>query len=69
MHKNTIEKVKDSFAKVHGNRYDYSNFIEYINNRTKIPIICKEHGLFEQTPYKHVTGSKCQKWVVYQFKF
>lgn len=36
-----IEKAK----KVHGNKYDYSK-VDYVNNRTKVCIICPEHGKF-----------------------
>ena len=31
--------------KVHGDKYDYSK-VEYVNNRTKVCIICKKHGEF-----------------------
>jgi hypothetical protein len=34
------------------NNYDYS-MVEYINYYTKIKIICKEHGQFEQTSNNH----------------
>lgn len=50
-----IEKAK----KIHGNVYDYSN-IKYINNATKLNIICKEHGLFTQRPTDHLSGSGCK---------
>ena len=40
--------------KIHGDRYDYSN-VNYINAKTKINIICKIHGEFEQTPSKHLS--------------
>jgi hypothetical protein len=40
--------------KIHGDRYDYSN-VNYINAKTKINIICKIHGEFEQTPSNHQT--------------
>ena len=43
---------------IHNNKYDYS-LVEYKNNRTKIKIICPIHGLFEQTPYKHLIGRGC----------
>ena len=39
---------------VHGNRYDYSKVV-YVNNRTKVDIICPEHGEFEQAPSSHTT--------------
>ena len=52
--KNFIEKAR----KVHGDKYDYSK-VNYVNNRTKVIIICPEHGEFEQTPASHLTGSGC----------
>ena len=45
---------------VHKNKFDYS-LVEYKNNRTKVKIICPIHGLFEQTPHNHLTGSDCKK--------
>ena len=36
----------------HGNKYDYSK-VEYTNNKTKVCIICPEHGDFWQNPEKH----------------
>ena len=44
-----IEKAK----KIHGNKYDYSR-VEYINNKTKVCIICPEHGEFWQRPNDHL---------------
>lgn len=44
---------------IHDNLYDYSK-VEYINNKTKIKIICKEHGVFKQRPDSHL-GQKQQK--------
>jgi len=43
-----IEKAE----KIHGSKYDYS-LVEYINSKTKVKIICPEHGEFEQTPNNH----------------
>lgn len=40
-----------------GNKYDYSLVI-YINNCTKIIIICPLHGKFLQTPQDHLRRSK-----------
>lgn len=40
------------------NHYDYSS-VEYINNRTKVCIICPEHGDFWQAPSDHLRGSGC----------
>ena len=49
-----IEKA----IKVHGYKYDYS-FITYKNARTKINIVCPEHGLFAQAPGSHLSGNGC----------
>jgi very-short-patch-repair endonuclease len=43
---------------LHNNKYDYS-LVYYINSKTKIKIICKEHGTFEQMPYLHLQGHGC----------
>lgn len=45
---------------VHGDKFDYSK-IEYINSASKIDIICKVHGSFEQTPNSHLQGIGCPK--------
>ena len=52
--KEFIEKAR----KIHGDKYDYSK-VEYVNNKTKICIICPEHGIFEQTPSSHLSGRGC----------
>ena len=53
----TEEFIKKSIKK-HGNKYDYSK-VEYANNKTKVCIICPEHGEFWQTPSSHLRGSNC----------
>lgn len=45
-------------SKLHNNKYDYES-IDYINVRTKISIICKIHGIFNQSPNSHLNGSGC----------
>jgi hypothetical protein len=42
----------------HGGRYDYS-LVEYVNNKTKIKIVCCDHGVFEQYPHHHLQGFGC----------
>ena len=54
----TTSEVISQFIKVHGNKYDYS-LVEYINTKTKVKIICKEHGEFLQRPYAHTRGAGC----------
>lgn len=56
----TTDELIDSFRKKHNNTYDYSK-VNYINNREKIIIICKNHGEFLQNPYEHSIGSGCPK--------
>jgi hypothetical protein len=50
--------VISNFTKVHGNRYDYS-LVHYVNSRTNVKIICAQHGVFEQRPSSHQSGSGC----------
>jgi very-short-patch-repair endonuclease len=45
---------------IHNNEYDYS-LSKYINKSTKINILCKLHGIFSQSPAKHLLGQKCPK--------
>jgi hypothetical protein len=52
-----LEFIEKS-EKIHGKRYDYS-LVEYVNNHTKVKILCKEHGLFEVVPMFHLTGGNC----------
>jgi ribosomal protein L36 len=54
-----IEEV----IKIHGNKYDYSK-VNYINANTKVIIICKEHGEFEQIPSSHLNGNGCDKCAI-----
>lgn len=57
-------KQKEQFIlkarQVHGWKYDYSK-VEYVDNYTKVCIICPEHGEFWQTPYNHLKGCGCKK--------
>jgi len=46
--------------KIHSDKYDYSK-VNYINAKTKINIICKFHGEFQQTPSNHLSKFNCQK--------
>jgi hypothetical protein len=54
----TLSGFTEKSIQTHGNRYDYSQ-VKYVNNRTKVTIICPEHGPFEQTPYSHIRGCRC----------
>ena len=59
--KNTfIEKANEKF----NNKFNYSK-VNYVNNHTKVTIICPEHGEFEQNPSTHLSlvygCSKCYR--------
>ena len=56
------KKSNDEFIRevqlIHHNRYDYSK-LEYVNNKTKVCIICPDHGEFWQIPSDHLNGKGC----------
>ena len=58
MKKLTTEEVIKRFIEKNGNKYDYSK-VNYINARTKVCIICPEHGEFWQKVEDHFRGVGC----------
>lgn len=58
----TTDEIIRQFEEKHADRYDYSQ-INYVDSKTKIKIICKEHGEFFQTVYLHLSGQGCPKCV------
>ena len=54
--KDFIRKARE----VHGDKYDYSR-VEYDGFKSKVLIICPEHGEFEQQAGNHLTGKGCSK--------
>ena len=58
----TLEKFIEKASIKHNNKYDYSLSV-YKNTDSKIKIICpiEAHGIFEQTPYRHLNSKGCQK--------
>ena len=63
--RNSKEEIIERFKNVHGDKYDYSLFIdskfEYKNNKQEIPIICKKHGIFWQAVGCHLNSQGCPK--------
>jgi len=55
--KTTIEFIEEA-KKIHNNKYNYSK-VKYINKKTKVCIICPEHGEFWQRPSDHLQGAGC----------
>lgn len=58
--KYTIDNFIKRAREIHGNKYDYSK-VEYVNNHTKVCIVCPIHGEFWQTPNKHLIGHACHE--------
>lgn len=58
--RSTTEQFVLKAQQRHNHTYDYS-LVEYKNNKTKVKIICRDHGVFEQTPGKHLSGTTCPK--------
>lgn len=56
------ENIIELFKKKFGVLYDYS-LVDYINKSKKVKIICKNHGVFEKTPNKHLSGQGCPSCV------
>ena len=54
------EKFIQEAKEIHGNKYDYSK-VEYKNSKTKVCLICPEHGEFYITPESHLIGGGCSK--------
>lgn len=58
MEQSNLSEFVNKANKVHDNKYDYSQAI-YVNSKTKLAIICPVHGVFYQTPNKHLDGRGC----------
>ena len=56
--KNNTENFIERATLKHKGKYDYSK-VDYINNYTKVCIICPEHGEFWQKPNDHLRGIGC----------
>ena len=66
--KMTISDFIEKSNSIHSNKYDYS-ISHYVNNSTKIDIICKDHGVFKQIPNNHISKKygcpKCNYGISY----
>ena len=50
---NKTQVILSKFKEVHGELYNYSH-VNYIDNKTKVKIICNLHGEFIQSPASHL---------------
>lgn len=66
MKKLNIETFIQKASLVHNDLYDYTNSI-YKNIRSKIKIICKTHGEFEQIADCHLQGKGCPECGINNF--
>lgn len=54
---NTVSFINIA-TEIHNRKYNYS-LVEYSNNSSKVKIICPTHGIFVQSPNKHLAGRGC----------
>ena len=50
-----LKKAKE----IHGEKYDYS-LVDYRNAKSRVLIVCPQHGRFELTPNRHLAGRGCR---------
>ena len=60
MQRFTLETFISRSRAIHGDKYDYSKTI-YTNHKSHVTIICRDHGLFKQSPSKHLIGRNCPR--------
>lgn len=58
MRKLTNKEFIEKTIKKYGNKYDYSK-VEYVNNKTKVCVICSLHGEFMIRPNDLLNGKSC----------
>lgn len=56
----TNDEREECFRNIHGEKYKY-DWDTYIKNHEPMDMYCKKHGLFRQTPSKHLFGNGCPK--------
>lgn len=56
--KGNAEQFIKKAVEIHKYKYIYE-LVKYVNAHTKIKIICKKHGIFEQRPNSHLNGNGC----------
>ena len=54
------EEFVSRAVQLHGDRYEYPSS-GYAGSKVKLPIRCKVHGVFDQTPQSHLQGAGCPK--------
>jgi len=54
----TLDDFINKANRVHKNKFTYCQSV-YVNNVTKVEILCPKHGIFTQTPRDHLSGYGC----------
>jgi rubrerythrin len=62
----TLQEFIKKAQSVHSTTYNYSK-TEYENFHTAVDIVCDKHGMFSQTPAKHLSGNGCPSCADYGF--
>lgn len=60
MRKLTLQDFVVKATAAHKGRYSYPEQV-YLNSKSKLEIVCPEHGLFKQEPQSHIRGGGCPK--------
>lgn len=55
----TTQEFIERAREVHGDCYDYSK-VMYVNTKTKVCVVCPEHGEFWQRAESHLNGMGCK---------
>ena len=55
MHKTNEEFLRECYE-IHGHKYEYLD--KYIDWKTKLRIVCPEHGIFYMSPNKHISSKQ-----------
>ena len=56
--KKTLEEFKNDVQKVHGDKYILDEVV-YVDNKTKVKLLCPKHGEFWMTPNCLLSGQNC----------
>lgn len=57
----TTEEIQQELFLIHKGKYEYIDFPEKLNFKSKIKIRCEIHGIFEQRIDHHLNGSRCPR--------
>ena len=64
--KSNLQEFITKSRKIHGDKYDYTKSI-YVNDYTKLILVCPVHGEFTQRPNGHLQGQGCMSCAIKTF--